>query len=402
MSASETTLGTELIADWRRINDCVIEFVLKLAEFDRDQLWALDGFHNCVSWLEIKCEMARSTAFEKVQVAHELDRRPLVRAAMTEGRLAYAKARTLLRLEGLDDERDARFIAEGTESTVRALEARVRNWNYFNGRSKNPDLDDHYGLRREPGFMDGLGRVVIEAPNDMLDRLVGVVDAYGNHLFHNGPAQLRLGQPVEKSSARTDDDSHDSFTTEAPRPSAAKRLDLLLDLMEEIALVNDDKIDPEVAAVGITVQYEDLMAQTRTLVTTDRGSTITGEAVRRLCCDAGIHRLVIQGVSEFLDIGRKTRTWTTAQRRAIRARHGHRCAAEGCGRRITHIHHLEWWENGGHTSVDNGVPLCSYHHHLVHEGGWIITWNRSTGVTRLSGPNGQVLESRVDVRHAAA
>jgi hypothetical protein len=188
---------------------------------------------------------------------------------------------------------------------------------------------------------------------------------------------------------------------EPKRPAPARRLDLLLDLMEEIALVNVDKIDPEVASIGVTVQYEDLIANARTLITTDQGSLLTGEAVRRLACDAGIHRMVVRGVSEFLDIGRKTRTWTVAQRRAIRARHNHRCAAGGCNRRITHIHHLEWWENGGETNIDNGVPLCSYHHHLVHDAGWTISWNPNTGVTRMVGPQGQILETNVSVGKAA-
>ncbi len=165
---------------------------------------------------------------------------------------------------------------------------------------------------------------------------------------------------------------------------------------------NADQIDPETAAIGITIAYEDLIQNRRVLTLTDQESTLTGEAVRRLCCDAGIHRLVIQGVSEFLDIGRKTRTWTTAQRRAIRARHHHRCAAGGCRRRITHIHHLEWWENGGDTSVENGVPLCSYHHHLVHESGWTITFNPHTGLTRMEGPAGQTLESHANLQRTAA
>jgi hypothetical protein len=172
--------------------------------------------------------------------------------------------------------------------------------------------------------------------------------------------------------------------------------------MEEIALVNEDKIDPETAAIGVTVQYEDLIDNRRVLTVTDQESTLTGEACRRLACDAGIHRMIIRGVSEFLDIGRKTRTWTHSQRRAIRARHHFRCAAGGCRRRITHIHHIRWWENGGVTSVDNGVPLCWHHHHLVHEGGWLITYDPYTGITRMEGPEGQILESHTKLRRAAA
>ena len=33
-------------------------------------------------------------------------------------------------------------------------------------------------------------------------------------------------------------------------------------------------------------------------------------------------------------------------------------------------HHIEYWENGGHTDLNNLVPLCSRHHHAAHEGGW--------------------------------
>ncbi|MEY2471190.1 MAG: hypothetical protein QOK28_519 [Actinomycetota bacterium] len=276
-------------------------------------------------------------------------------------------------------------------------------WNYANARDNGGDLDDHYGLHREPGFMDGLGRLVLEAPNDMLDRVVAIVDAYGEYLFHNGPNQLHLLPGDESRNGTHHGECSERgccnpvSEPEPKRHAGAKRLDLLLDLMEEIVLVNDDRIDPEVASLGVTVQYEDLVGRSPSLSLSDQGSVITGEAVRRLACDAGIHRMVIRGVSEFLDIGRKTRTWTTAQRRAIRARHNHRCAAAGCNRRITQIHHIRWWEDGGVTSIDNGVPLCSYHHHLVHEGGWTISYDANTGVTRLEGPLGQVLETQVDV-----
>jgi hypothetical protein len=34
------------------------------------------------------------------------------------------------------------------------------------------------------------------------------------------------------------------------------------------------------------------------------------------------------------------------------------------------IHHIHWFEHGGPTDLDNLVPLCSRHHHLVHDLGW--------------------------------
>jgi predicted restriction endonuclease len=105
---------------------------------------------------------------------------------------------------------------------------------------------------------------------------------------------------------------------------------------------------------------------------------------------------VVRGKSEILDFGQEERLFNRAQRRAIRFRHGHVCAVKGCGRRITHIHHVYWYENGGETCIANGVPLCSYHHHLVHDRGWIVDWNGQTGVLRFIGPKGQLLESNAE------
>ncbi len=36
------------------------------------------------------------------------------------------------------------------------------------------------------------------------------------------------------------------------------------------------------------------------------------------------------------------------------------------------IHHVTYWEHNGPTDLDNLVPICERHHHLVHEGGWTL------------------------------
>ena len=50
------------------------------------------------------------------------------------------------------------------------------------------------------------------------------------------------------------------------------------------------------------------------------GTPITPATARMLACDAGIIPAVLRGKSEVLDLGRSTRTWTTAQRRAAALR----------------------------------------------------------------------------------
>ncbi|MEU3845695.1 HNH endonuclease [Micrococcus terreus] len=60
--------------------------------------------------------------------------------------------------------------------------------------------------------------------------------------------------------------------------------------------------------------------------------------------------MVLNGQGRVLDTGREQRPFPLRLRRAVAARDGG-CAA---------------------TSVDNGVLLCSHHHHAVHAGAWSI------------------------------
>jgi hypothetical protein len=62
-----------------------------------------------------------------------------------------------------------------------------------------------------------------------------------------------------------------------------------------------------------------------------------------------------------------------ALQRAVRARDNNTCRFPGCSNhRFLHCHHVEHWSNGGETSLDNLVLLCTKHHTLVHEGGFRI------------------------------
>jgi hypothetical protein len=92
-----------------------------------------------------------------------------------------------------------------------------------------------------------------------------------------------------------------------------------------------------------------------------------GEA-RRLACAAGIIPVVLGGDSVPLDVGRKRRLHSPAQRLAIALR-DKTCRADGCDRLagFCEFHHLTSWARGGGTSVENGVMLCRWHHHRAHD-----------------------------------
>ena len=116
--------------------------------------------------------------------------------------------------------------------------------------------------------------------------------------------------------------------------------------------------------------------------------------MRRLCCEAEILPVVLDADGEVLDLGHSQRLANRAQHRALRAMY-RSCGFPGCDVAFDRceIHHVDWWELAGPTNLDNLLPLCSHHHHLVHEGGWmlriaphrVITLMRPDGTTHYTG-----------------
>ena len=109
------------------------------------------------------------------------------------------------------------------------------------------------------------------------------------------------------------------------------------------------------------------------------GADLPVETVRRLACEAEILPVVLDGRSVPIDVGRSKRLATVHQRRALEAVHP-TCAIPDCEVIFDHcnVHHIEYWENGGATDLNNMVPLCSRHHHAAHEGGWKLELDPET------------------------
>ena len=74
------------------------EFLVKLAEFDRRRAWDSAGCRSCAHWPGWKLGMGRSTALEKLRVAHALEDLPGITAAFLAGELTYGKVRVLTRV----------------------------------------------------------------------------------------------------------------------------------------------------------------------------------------------------------------------------------------------------------------------------------------------------------------
>ncbi len=94
--------------------------------------------------------------------------------------------------------------------------------------------------------------------------------------------------------------------------------------------------------------------------------------LRQVAVDAEYLPMVLGGASEVLDLGRKRRMFSTAQRTALLERDGG-CAMCGAPPSHCEAHHIEWWNrDGGKSDLANGVMLCVACHHIVHQGNWGI------------------------------
>jgi hypothetical protein len=110
-----------------------------------------------------------------------------------------------------------------------------------------------------------------------------------------------------------------------------------------------------------------------------------------LSCDATCE-VWFERDGQPIGAGRSTRTISRRLRRALEFRHP-TCAVPGCGAtRGLHAHHLQHWEDGGATELDNLVLVCPYHHRCHHRGAITIT-GPAPNIT-VTDTDGQTLSCR--------
>ncbi len=116
-----------------------------------------------------------------------------------------------------------------------------------------------------------------------------------------------------------------------------------------------------------------------TVAETSDGVPVPPPTLARLCCNAVFRAIAVDPLTQRLDVGREHRLATAPQRAALRAMHSS-CFVDQCSTPFDQceVHHILEWEAGGPTDLDNLVPVCWRHHHLVHEGGWSIQHSTTT------------------------
>jgi hypothetical protein len=131
------------------------------------------------------------------------------------------------------------------------------------------------------------------------------------------------------------------------------------------------------------------------------GTLLSAEAFRRVSCDGGLVPAAVTShpssatfeaegrLDVAVNVGRQSRAIPAALRRALWLRDAG-CRFPGCAnQRFIHGHHIRHWANGGETSLQNLALLCSFHHRLVHEGGFRVRRDPESGALEWFDPRGR-------------
>jgi hypothetical protein len=150
--------------------------------------------------------------------------------------------------------------------------------------------------------------------------------------------------------------------------------------------------DHEGASSPSTADHHQVVvhADARALLGESGRADLPIDTVKRLFCDCSVVFVAEDVDGNPLDVGRKQRTVSTPLRRALYSR-DRGCTFPGCHRtRYLDGHHVEHWINGGETNPDNMTLLCTYHHRMLHEGGFGIV-KEGDGTLRFVTADGRTI-----------
>lgn len=169
------------------------------------------------------------------------------------------------------------------------------------------------------------------------------------------------------------------------RTPGQRRADAVIEMCSVVAtdpdLLSRSEHTPDKAPTGRSARARVVITMPWTWLIEQTGHGRTGFEqpvapgdVRRMACDAQIIPMVLGSASQPLDVGRASRLATPAQRAAL-AQRDKGCTFPGCDRPPSwcEAHHLNPWETGGHTDLDELALLCCRHHTVVHRDGLVGT-----------------------------
>jgi hypothetical protein len=324
-----------------------------LADYDLSGHWARSGAVTCSRWAADALDVEAGTAREWLRVGHALRDLEVVGTAFAEGRLSYAKVRTLTRVAIDHPDRQEELVELALGCTASALSAELARWT---GKEEDDEQRDQrhrremfLSARTEP---DGSHLFTIRVPPVDGARAMARIDA---HVHGARPCRQ-----TEDANAESVDDP----TADASAPPSVRTRPTLA---QQRAMAFIELLTESAAGTGGGAAVEFLIHFRGDGATLSDGTPVAGHLVERLAPEAFYRALVHDATGRPVNASGRQRHPTTRQKRVVAERDGYRCVEEGCGAtEFLECDHDPPFEVSKHTVVDELVLRCGKHHRDRH------------------------------------
>jgi hypothetical protein len=347
------------------------------AAWDGRRLWAEDGSKSAGARLARECSMDPDTAKTEIRRARKLRSMPATVAALADGSLSIDYADLLARANS----GEARsFFARDEEMLVNLLrpmrhataKRTVAYWRSNADDESEKKRADRQTARRH-GCADRTfkGGVHVSA---FFPRVAGT--AFYDE-FHRLERQL-----FEKDLAEARRLHGDDAMAHLARTGAQRGADAMMLMAERSAIAPEGGRKPA-PLFTVLVGYETFAGRVCEL---EDGTVVHPTELQQFLAEAEIERIVFAGPARVIEVGKRTRFFTGALRRAIQVRDRHCQDPSGCDEPITRSEadHIEEFEDGGFTTQDNGELKCGHHN------------RRKNRMKRRGPPNRPSAQERLD------
>jgi hypothetical protein len=341
-----------------------------LAEADRSGATTDSGAATAADWVAGETRQTRITARADLNLARALEDHPVLAESLAHGQANPAQARAIVK--ALDRLPHSGEFAMSAEQRTRAEAHLVRLAADHDAKALGilgakvfeviaPELAEQFeGRALQAQEAAALRRTTLSLVEDDEDTCHGRFRIPALHGQMLRKMILALCSPARPTHTNIDPDL----------PTPVRHGLAFCQLLEAIPAKTLPKTGGCGATIVVTMTLDQLLADLHEagVATLDTGGQISAAEARRLACGAGIIPAVLGGTSQPLDIGRKRRFHTEAQRVALALRDKH-CTAAGCDRppALCHAHHDLPWSEHGVTSLANGRLLCGHHHRRIHD-----------------------------------
>ncbi|MFK7890902.1 MAG: DUF222 domain-containing protein [Granulosicoccus sp.] len=374
----------------RDITSSLADLVVLLVRFDDLKGWQHDGARHCAAWIDTELGISRKRGWEYLRVGRSLRSLPVITALFRIGQLTWSKVRLLTRVA--NEENESLLCHWALDASVSELEklCNERRWHQHDDDDIRQIENDRALLQWESRSLrwntanNGNTVISLSLPPQLAQAFLNSVEHSLEQLELSEAtiAQRRADAAVlmaENSlqNASTDVAAADRYQVIVSIDAAELRNDANAHIDDNAQntdnVRNTSSTHKKSNAHKSGIQLPALPARLARLTSaiSTENSSLGKDTARRLACDCSSSAIINEN-GGTVNIGRKTRIWPAAMARAIKVR-DQQCVFPGCTQtRHLQIHHIVHWADGGSTSVDNGVCLCTHHHILLHEGGYRI------------------------------